>query len=107
MKSPDNNKTIIETSETQNTSNRFTLQPTQRNTDVTKEILESGIVLLPANDKRLGTIKYDTPHLGKHNKTKNFLIAQLPLLVQNEVEDLIMRKLPEHAGNGIQRTFKA
>lgn len=74
-------------------------KPVGTTDDLTEELKQTGMPLFTERDVRIGSLKFDTPHLHKHQKADNFMVAVLPLMVQNEVKDLISRKFPEYADN--------
>ncbi len=83
--------------------NRVNQKPTGKISEITLDLLNSGLPVMQSNDFRLGTVKFDTPHLQKHSKTDTFMVAMLPQLIQQEFESFFLKKFPDIAqhGNGI------
>ncbi|MDD3079214.1 MAG: ABC transporter substrate-binding protein [Paludibacter sp.] len=86
-------------------TDRVTQKPPVHETEITKALIESGMPIISNTNMLPGTIKYDTPHLSRHNKTENFLVALLPFNIQNQVKDLFERKFPDYTGEGKGTVF--
>lgn len=78
---------------------RMTLRPLGVSSESTIKLCEE-LSGFRTNGMQLGNVKFDSPHLSNHNKTECFMVAQFPLMVQNEMQDLIERKLPQYRGDG-------
>jgi ABC-type Fe3+ transport system substrate-binding protein len=77
-------------------------KPSNSETEITQSLLHGDfpIRVMNADDYRLGTVKFDTPHLSRHNKVPNFLVAILPVTIQEEFKSLFGNKFPAYAGDG-------
>lgn len=81
---------------------RISQKPARTETEATIELINSGVSATPL---QLGKVVFDTPHLSKHNKAGNFMVVHLPLMVQNEIQDLIERKFPQYRTDGTGIVF--
>jgi ABC-type Fe3+ transport system substrate-binding protein len=83
--------------------NRINQKPTH--SGIPRELLGGNIPAMPANDIRLGAVRYDTPHLSKHNKAENFMVAILPSLLQKSFVSFFEQKFPNFSGDGKGTVF--
>jgi ABC-type Fe3+ transport system substrate-binding protein len=81
----------------------LTLKPQEVETEITKELINAGIPVISDVAQLPGVMRFDTPHLSNHHKAESFMVVQLPLIVQNEMRDLLERKFPQYKedGNGV------
>lgn len=79
---------------------RICQKPNSKETEITNNLINSGLPIMSQRDLQLGTVKYDTPHLSKHNKSNTFMVTLLPRAIQNEFQSLFEKKFPQYAGDG-------
>jgi len=106
MKSTEKEKRIVQADPANDTDQqRITLKPSGKETEITRELLSSGLATFSDSKSRTGIVGYDTPHLSKHTQTESFLIAQLPVNIQDELQEFIGQKFPELKGEGKGMVF--
>ncbi|MFM2292514.1 MAG: hypothetical protein RIS29_2327 [Bacteroidota bacterium] len=77
---------------------RVNQKPIQTESELTKSLLndpESKLKVLSSNQS--GAVKFDSPHLRKHNQSENFLVSLLPPHLQDEFCQLFAERFQEFA----------